>query len=354
MSTKKYMTRALDFVKKLFRYALNLAPAGEVDASSLEFVILAAGKSTRNYPHSKGLPHKSLAPFGSRKVIDEIIRQVVEAGGKHITLVVSNDATRQAFESAFLREPEIEAKFEKKGDAVGLELLKSLYIPDDVEIKYVIQEKPKGTGHAVGLAYESVRKTGRSIVMIWPDDMILADRYALFPEDRVSIYRRAVAKYISEGGRGNLVITRRVGDPKRWGVVLDGYYREKPDIKGPADAGVGFVIFDRRVCDEILKETKALDAHRDVAGLVGGELTFIPALNRVVAGDFKNMRVRTCPMLPSDTYLDCGSIEGYEKTLLYTLLTESKFNRTNFRFLKKIMPKIEKRIDKESKNVARG
>ncbi len=35
---------------------------------NLEFVVLAAGKSTRNYPHSKGIPHKSLVPFGSRKV----------------------------------------------------------------------------------------------------------------------------------------------------------------------------------------------------------------------------------------------------------------------------------------------
>lgn len=36
-------------------------------SEDLEFVILAAGKSTCNYPHSKGIPHKSLVPFAAAK-----------------------------------------------------------------------------------------------------------------------------------------------------------------------------------------------------------------------------------------------------------------------------------------------
>jgi UTP-glucose-1-phosphate uridylyltransferase len=322
----------------------------KINTERLEFVILAAGKSTRNYPHSKGLPHKSLAPFGSRKVIDHVVSQIIEAGGKHITIVVSNAAVRQAFEACFVREPEIENKFLKKGDHISLELLQSLYVPEDVKINYVIQPEPKGVGHAVGLVYAQMKNKERNIVMIWPDDIILSDRYTTFPENRASIYKRAVERYVREGGRGNMVITRHVTDPERWGVVLDGFYREKPKGLKSADAGVGFVILDRDVCAELAKEAKALDAGKKIDGMVGGEMIPFPAVNRAVERDPKLMRVRSEPMLPSDTYLDCGTLEGYEKALIYTLLTESRFNRTNFRFLRKIMPRIERYIEKEAKN----
>ena len=79
---------------------------------NLEFVILAAGKSTRNYPHSKGIPHKSLIPFGSRKVIDFIMQQIIIAGGKHITIVVADNAAIESFKQCFTKEPEVETKFE--------------------------------------------------------------------------------------------------------------------------------------------------------------------------------------------------------------------------------------------------
>jgi UTP-glucose-1-phosphate uridylyltransferase len=345
--------RALGSIAKRLRHLLpfkRLMPKlGTADTDKLEFVILAAGKSTRNYPHSKGLPHKSLAPFGSKKVIDHIVGQIIEAGGKHITIVVSDDAVKGAFEACFRREPDIENKFLKKGDMVGLELLKSLYAPEDVDIKYVFQDEPKGTGHAVALAYESVRNTGRNIVMIWPDDVFLSDRHAKYPEDRMPIYKRAVNMYVNGGGRGNVVITRYVKDPSRWGIVDKGRYVEKPAQSTSHDAGVGCCIFDREVCEEILKETKALDDGAQVEGMVSGELTFIPSLNHVIERDPKAMKIRVVPMQPTDIYLDCGSIEGYEKALLYTLLVESKFNESNLRFIKAVLPRIESRHGKDAR-----
>ncbi|MDR0367411.1 MAG: hypothetical protein LBH41_02440 [Rickettsiales bacterium] len=317
------------------------------NAEGLEFVILAAGKATRNYPHSKGLPHKSLAPFGSRKVIDEVIGQVLAAGGRHITIVVSSQDAIHAFESAFRREPDIEKKFEKKGDTARLELLKSLYIPDGVEIKYVVQAEPKGTGHATALAYGPIRETGRGVVMIWPDDVFLADHGAKYPEDRAPIYKRAVAKYLAGGGKGNMAITRRVKNPSRWGIIEDGRYVEKPDNAKGDHAACGFIIFDREVCEELLSEAKRLDAGQKVAGLVGGEHTFIPALNRAVDRDPKAMRIKVEAKRESDVYLDCGTTEGYEKALLYTLLTESRFARDNFKFTRKLLPRIDKNIKRD-------
>ncbi|MDR3126719.1 MAG: hypothetical protein LBT92_03755 [Rickettsiales bacterium] len=327
------------FVKKVLARPKRI-PA-KIDTEKLEFVVLAAGKSTRNYPQSKGLPHKSLVPFGSRKVIDHIMGQIIKAGGKHVTFVVSDEATKGAFEACFRREPDIEDKFARKGNVIGLELLRSTYVPDDMDIKYVYQREPKGTGHAVAQAYKSVRKTGRSIVMIWPDDIFLADKYAFFPEDREPIYRRAVWRYVRDGGRGNLAITNYVKDPSRWGVIADGYYVEKPKDCPSHDAAKGFVIFDPSVCEELLSEAEKLDSGRKVE-LQGGELTFIPVLNRMIDRNPRELRVRTVQTQPTDIYFDCGTLDGYEKALLYTLLTESEFSRDNIRFIKKVMARAEK------------
>ena len=91
-------------------------------SKDLEFVILAAGKSTRNYPHSKGIPHKCLMPFGSIKIIDYIMNQIVEAGGKYITIVVPDESSINYFNDCFKKEPDMEEKFEKKGKKDSLEL----------------------------------------------------------------------------------------------------------------------------------------------------------------------------------------------------------------------------------------
>lgn len=307
---------------------------------NLEFVVLAAGKSTRNYPHSKGIPHKSLVPFGSRKVIDFIMKQIILAGGKHITIVVADNSAVDAFKQCFSREPEIEEKFESKGKYKSLELLQSLYIPEDVEIRYQIQEKPRGTGHAVGRVYNEIRNTGRNIVMIWPDDIVLCDKKSSDKYKRTPIYKRAVDEYIKMGGKGNLGITRPVDDPSRWGIIDEGYFKEKPKDSKSNQAAFGLFIFDKAVCEKLYQSSKAMDEGKAVEGIVGGELAFADALNKTVDEDPSTQKIHTIPMQDTDTYLDCGSIEGYEKALLYTLLTESEFEDENLEFIKPIIDKL--------------
>ena len=316
---------------------------------NLEFVILAAGKSTRNYPHSKGIPHKSLVPFGSRNIIDFIMSQIILAGGKHITIVVADDAAIEAFHNCFVREPEIESKFEAKGNLTGLELLQSLYVPDDVDIKYFIQSKPRGTGHAVGLVYNTIKDTGRNIVMIWPDDIVLADKYAENPEDRIPVYKRAVDTYIKNGGYGNLGMTRPVEDPSRWGIIDNGYFKEKPKESVSNQAAFGLFIFDKEVCKKLYDSAMKMNEGKAVEGIVGGELAFADALNKTIDENPEKMKIQTLSIKPTDVYLDCGSIEGYEKALLYTLLTESKFKAQNVKFIDSILAKIKKDLNREEK-----
>ncbi len=50
------------------------------------------------------------------------------------------------------------------------------------------------------------------------------------------------------------------------------------------------------------------------------------------------MKIKTIPLLKSDTYLDCGTIEGYEKALIYTFLNESIFSKKNKLLVIKVTP----------------
>ena len=83
-----------------------------------------------------------------------------------------------------------------------------------------------------------------------------------------------------------------------------------------------------------------MDEGKAVEGIVGGELAFADALNKTVDEDPSTQKIHTIPMQDTDTYLDCGSIEGYEKALLYTLLTESEFEDENLEFIKPIIDKL--------------
>ncbi|MDR1009409.1 MAG: NTP transferase domain-containing protein [Rickettsiales bacterium] len=277
--------------------------------SDIEFVILAAGKSTRNYPHSKGIPHKSLVPFGSRKVIDYIIKEPIAAGLKHITIVVSDERAKESFETCFAREKDIEDKFERSGNIIGLELLQSLYLPADVEVRYVIQSAPLGIGHAIGLVAKS--SPGRHLAVRLPDDMVLS-------KGKPAI-TRALEKYISDGRGGNLIITREVEDPRRWGIIENGVFREKPESSTSREAYHSLAILDARV-----GEALALAMDKPFAG----ELHFADSLNSIVRED-SAMAIRTFPIGREETYLDCGTLQGYEEALIYMLLSESPYREKN-------------------------
>ena len=49
---------------------------------NIEFIVACGGRSTRNYPHSKAVAHKSLMPFGDVRLIDIVLKDIVDMGHK--------------------------------------------------------------------------------------------------------------------------------------------------------------------------------------------------------------------------------------------------------------------------------
>ena len=106
---------------------------------NIEFIIPCGGKSTRNYPHAKGIGHKCLMPFGSERLIDYVLGQIFAIGGKHITIVCSDEATVRSFKEALEPTPDVIKKLQDKGHKRTADILKKIQIPADADINYTIQ-----------------------------------------------------------------------------------------------------------------------------------------------------------------------------------------------------------------------
>ncbi len=279
--------------------------------TDLQFIVLLGGKSSRNYPHSKGLPHKAMLPLGDYKVINHIVKNIYNAGGRDISFVVSSYSYIQHFKNCFAREPKIEEKFKNKNDKIKLSLLKNSYLPDDLEINFVIQKNPLGIGHAVAIS----AKENTNVYVVLPDDIIFSKSKHPFT--------RAVEEY-EKTKKGNIVITRKVEDPSRWGIIENGIYVEKPKTSTSNEAVISSLILDKSVVEIYKKQAKELekDENRDDV------LTQVDAINEI-AKQNSEMKIKTIPLLKNDVYLDCGTIEGYEKALIYTFLNESIFSKQN-------------------------
>ncbi|MHA1540947.1 MAG: sugar phosphate nucleotidyltransferase [Alphaproteobacteria bacterium] len=292
--------------------------------TNLQFIVLLSGKSTRNYPHSKGLPHKALLPLGDFHCIDFIMKDIYNAGGRNITFVVPNDEVKKCFEQCFVREPEIEEKFKKKNDQTKLDLLNSVYLPDDINLNFVIQKEPLGTGHAVAIA----SNPNEPVAMILPDDVIIST-------EKKHPYTRAVEEF-HKTNSGNVIIGRPVKNPSRWGIIEDGFYIEKPKESKSNLSGISMFIFDKKTVENLKTATEKMSNGETQDGMYGTELAWANAIN-VEAKKEETQKIRPIPFQKNDVYLDCGTIEGYEKSLLYTLLNNSKFKEENKKFMKKVL-----------------
>ncbi|MBN1783550.1 MAG: hypothetical protein JW812_01125 [Alphaproteobacteria bacterium] len=285
--------------------------------TDLQFIVLLGGRSTRNYPHSKGLPHKALLPFGDFKVINFILQNIYDAGGRDVNFVIAESENTVFFNNCFKREPAVEAKFENKHHLLAL--LKQCYLPDDLKIDFTIQSNPLGIGHAIALA----AKNDRNAYVVLPDDVILSQG--------VHPFTRAVLEY-EKTKQGNIVITRPVDDPSRWGIIEHGMYVEKPKQSTSNEAVISSLILDKAVIRHYKSAVAALDAHENTAD----KITQVDAINFEVQRD-PSMKIRTVPLSENDLYLDCGTIAGYEKALLYTLLKKSYFKNENKKYLEKVL-----------------
>ena len=131
-------------------------------------VIPAAGLGTRFLPVTKAVP-KELLPIVDVPTLQVILEEAAASGIEDVLLVVSDQ--KQAIRTHFSPAPELDAfLFDHGKEALQARIAK---IPEIVNLHYIVQEEPRGLGHAVSLARDFA--DGDAIAVLLGDDVVAAE-----------------------------------------------------------------------------------------------------------------------------------------------------------------------------------
>ena len=233
--------------------------AGErMTGHQVKAILVAGGAGTRLLPFTR-YTHKTLLPLHRRPVIDYALATIRRAGIRDIT-IIGNRFIGQIAQHV----------------GTGLE---------GENIHYVIEEEPRGVGHALNLARPHVE--GSRMLVYFSDNIVT---YEL--ADDVSAWRESVDP------PGCVLLGRTVPDPERFGVaVFDeaGEFvgiEEKPESPSSSVAIGGIYLYDEDFWT-------LLDEESD---LKGGNFTISDLNKRYVALGKAALRD-----IDEYVWLDCGT-----------------------------------------------
>ncbi len=299
---------------------------------TLEFIIAAAGKSTRNYPHAKGLPHKCLLPMGDVRLIDIVLQDIVAAGGRHVTLVCGDQKTIDALREALASDTDAEEKLRARGHVKTADALRATFLPDDMDIKYVIQEKPLGTAQVLGLAHRL--SPGRHGVLIFPDDIIES------PERDNAYLKRLCAAFL-KNEKQILLTGIEKDDVSNNAIIYDNRLIEKPKVAHNKTAGYSPIVVCRDCMDFIERETARIEKTGQMPRRLSvGEWVYVDGINAFLDSVPENTYALNMFLKSAaDTLWDTGTLPLYERAQLHALLNRSAFAAENRRAAREILSK---------------
>ena len=286
---------------------------------NIEFVLACGGLSTRNFPHSKGLAHKSLLPFGDIRLIDYILQDIVRIGGRHITFVCSDEETIGTFKKSLDRDEKTAEKLRTKNRTEIAEVLESTFLPKDVDLKFVVQDKPIGTAHVL---YNAAKVSkNRHIVFFFPDDIIVS-------KDENDSHLKCLLEEFVKDEHQILLTGIEKEDVSNNGILADGRLQEKP--KNPANH-IGIyspMVLPTELIASIKKEWETCET--EILNL-GHEWYYVDAINSFLdnGGEAQGFFAKSLLKRPQDILLDTGALPLYEESLLFALLKLSRFKEHN-------------------------
>ena len=277
-----------------------------------------AGLGTRFLPATKAMP-KEMLTILDRPVIEWAVIEAARSGIEEMIFVTSSrkNIVLEHFEKSVL----LELNLKKKKKLDNIELVESQNRLGKISL--VIQDEPKGLGHAINCARNFFNKK-QNFAIILPDDIILSDTPAISQLMKVH--------YKTNGG--SVVGLQKVPKKKvsNYGVIkikkkIGNYYSvsdliEKPEVnKAPSDLSiVGRYILNSKVFDQLKKAKKG----------IGNEIQLTDSLFSLIdepglfGVEFKGKR------------FDCGSKLGFIEANLNFGINDSEIKNN----LKKIIKKL--------------
>lgn len=269
-------------------------------------VIPVAGLGTRFLPITKSVP-KEMLPIVDKPILSYIIDECIESGITDILLITS--PYKKVIEDYFDQNFELAKRLEEKDKLKELGTLKTK--PQNINIYFIRQGEPQGSGHAIKLAKTFIGND--PFAVLYGDDIMKAKTPAL--KQLIDMYEQTQANII-----GCLEVEREMA-PKYGMIAFKEEDKtkietiiEKPTVEtSPSNyAGLGRYIVSPKVFPILETLSKG----------VGNEYQFTDAMKQLMTEeDFY-----ACIL--DATYYDTGSKLGYLKANIDYALEREEFKES--------------------------
>ena len=256
-------------------------------------IIPLAGLGTRLLPLTSVMP-KELLSINGKPNLEYILEECLEAGVKQFIFIISKE--KISIKKYFFNDLFYKKIIKKKKDKRIIEEFRKIKKYQKM-IKFVYQNKPKGTGDAVLKTKKYIKD--KYFLMLLPDDLIIKKNCS---KSMISSHKKYKASVMA-----SMNVNKK--NVERWGIyklnkklnkndyLIDSVV-EKPNIKdAPSNkAVIGRYILSKKIFSKLknLKPSK------------GGEIHITDAIQRLINDNEKFIAHNF-----SGKYLDCGSMEGY-------------------------------------------
>ena len=257
-------------------------------------IIPLAGLGTRMLPLTSVMP-KELLPINGRPNIEYILEECLAAGINRFIFVISKN--KQSIKKYFFNNSFYEKIIKKKKDKNIIREFNRLKKYQKM-IKFVYQNKPRGTGDAVLKCKKYLK--GKFFLMLLPDDLIIKKNCS---KEMMDLHKKT---------GGSVIATKKVNkkDVSRWGILSikkkkKNYFQisdvvEKPKV---AEAKSNYAIIGRYILpNKILNEITKLKPSQGQ----GGEIHITDAIKILI-----NKNEKFFGNIFRGKYLDCGTLKGY-------------------------------------------
>ena len=255
-------------------------------------IIPLAGLGTRLLPLTSVIP-KELMPINGKPNLQYILDECIEAGIKEFIFIISKN--KLSIKKYFFNDSFYKKIIRKKKDKRLIQEFKKLKKYQKM-IKFVYQNKPKGTGDAVLKCKKLIKNN--YFLMLLPDDLIIKNNCS---KEMIKLHKKT---------KGSVIATKKV-DKKtvsRWGILSiknkkNRYFEikdvvEKPSIK---KAPSNFAIIGRYILpSSIFGEIKKLKPGQ------GKEVHITDAIRNLI-----KKKDKFYGSIFTGKYLDCGTLNGY-------------------------------------------
>ena len=259
-------------------------------------IIPLAGLGTRLLPLTSVIA-KELLPINGKPGLEYIINECIDAGINEIIFIISKK--KMMIKKYFYNDRFYKNLIKKKKDLRVVNEYKKILRYKKM-IKFVYQNKPKGTGDAVLKAKKYIKD--KYFLMLLPDDLIIKKNCS---KSMISSHKKYKASVMA-----SMSVNRKT--VSRWGIYnlgrklnkndyLINSVIEKPNIKkAPSNkAVIGRYILPKKIFSKIehLKPSKGNEIH-----ITDAIQLLINDNEKFIAHNF------------SGKYLDCGIMKGYIKS----------------------------------------